>query len=198
MLIGIAGGSGSGKTTISNELCKRLGACVQISHDDYYKPLGHLTEQDRAEINFDHPDALDTLLLVQHLQTLRNGLPITVPEYCFKTHNRKPSNRHVATGHFDFVLVDGVLLFHDQALVNLFDIRIFVDASEAVCFERRKNRDQQERGRSLASIASQWEETVKPMFDQFVAPSIKHADHIINSECQRTAAAQIDRIVQML
>jgi uridine kinase len=179
VVIGIAGGTGSGKTTIANVILERVGAgnIAFLPHDAYYKDLGNLPEVHRELRNFDHPDALESRLLIEHLKTLRTWTPVDVPIYDFTTHSRTMKTRRVEPK--PVILVDGILIFAEPALKDLFDVKIFVDTPADVRFIRRLQRDIAERGRTVESVISQYQTTVRPMHEEFVEPSKRHADVII-------------------
>jgi uridine kinase len=178
-LIGIAGGTGSGKTTVARRIFDslRLDSAVFIEHDAYYRDLAHLSLEERAEVNFDHPDSLDNELLVEHLATLLDRRPVEKPVYDFARHTRAPETVRVHPR--DVILVDGILLFAEPRLRELFDLRIFVDTDADVRFIRRLRRDLEERGRSLDSVIDQYLGTVRPMHYEFVEPTKRWADVII-------------------
>ena len=178
IIIGVAGGTGSGKTTVANEILDRVGhdRIAYIQHDSYYRDLSQLTPEARAEVNFDHPDSLETELLIAHLGDLVAGQSIEVPVYDFTVHSRT-----VETCHMDsrpVVLIEGILIFVEKGLRDMMDIRIFVDTDADIRFIRRLRRDIQERGRSLDSVIGQYINTVRPMHLEFVEPSKRHADII--------------------
>lgn len=179
LVIGVAGGSGSGKTTIINEILKELDDIdvVTIPHDAYYKENSDLALEERARINYDHPDALETDLLVCHLKELLAGREVEIPEYDFTSHSRKAKGTIKAPARL--VIVEGILIFADQALRDLFHVKIFVDTDEDIRFIRRLQRDMKERGRTLESVIQQYLATVKPMHNAFVQPSRRFADIII-------------------
>lgn len=179
LVLGIAGGSGSGKTTIARALIAEIGdrACTHIHHDAYYRDLAHLSPDERALQNFDHPDSLETELLVAHLVDLRAGRTIEKPRYDFTTHTRVAESERVEPR--PVVLVEGVLVLTDAALRELFDLKIYVDTPADLRFMRRLQRDLQERGRSLDSVYGQYLATVRPMHEQFVEPSRATADLVI-------------------
>lgn len=179
IIIGVAGGTGSGKTTVSEAILERVGRerITYIQHDSYYKDLSHLPLEERHKINFDHPEALDTDLLVEHLARLQAGSPVEVPIYDFTTHTRRRETRRVEPR--GVTLVEGILIFADKALRDLMDIRIFVDTDPDIRFIRRLRRDITERGRTLESVIRQYLETVRPMHLEFVEPSKRYADIII-------------------
>lgn len=179
LIIGVAGGSGSGKTTIVNQIIKELGdiRVVVVPHDAYYKDNNHLPVEERAKLNFDHPDALETNLLVQHLKELQEGREIEMPVYNFTIHARKSSG--VIVKPAPVIIVDGILIFVEKSLRDMMDVKIFVDTDSDIRFIRRLRRDTLERGRSIESIINQYLKTVKPMHIAFVQPSQRYADIII-------------------
>lgn len=179
VIIGIAGGSGSGKTLVARTLIERLGSdrVVVIEQDAYYKDLSHLPLEERARQNFDHPDAFDEDLLVQHLQDLIAGKSIDRPIYDFTQHTRKKET--VRIGGHDIVILEGILILQNERLRRLMDIKVYVDTDPDVRLIRRLRRDLAERGRTLESILEQYEKSVRPMHLQFVEPSKRYADIII-------------------
>jgi uridine kinase len=179
VVIGVAGGTGSGKTTVAQEVLKRAGTeqISLIQHDAYYKDLSDLPTAQRAMLNFDHPDALDNGLLITHLQRLKAGQPIDVPIYDFTTHTRTGQSRHVEPHRV--ILVEGILIFADEALRRLMDVKIYVDTDADIRFIRRVKRDIAERGRTMESVIHQYLATVRPMHQEFVEPSKRFADIII-------------------
>mmetsp|Transcript_8918 Transcript_8918/g.10200 ORF Transcript_8918/g.10200 Transcript_8918/m.10200 type:complete len:230 (-) Transcript_8918:1244-1933(-) len=179
LIVGIAGGSGSGKTTIARILVERLGTGVVtlLTHDSYYKDLDHLSFEDRKEFNFDHPDSLETKLLVEHVKALKEGVAVNVPSYDFSTHLRRPNTTRIEPT--PIVLLEGILLLHDPDLRELLDIKIFIDTEADLRFIRRLKRDREERGRSVEDITSQYLTTVRPMHLAFVEPSKSCADLIV-------------------
>jgi len=178
-LIGISGGTGSGKTTVANVILERVGAqsIAFVPHDAYYKDLKDLPMAQREMINFDHPDSLDTPLLIEHLHQLRRWQTVHIPVYDFKTHSR--TERTLRVDPKPVILVEGILIFAEPRLREMFDVKIFVDTPADVRFIRRLRRDMVERGRSVDSIIRQYETTVRPMHLEFVEPSKRHADVII-------------------
>jgi uridine kinase len=191
LIIGIAGGTGSGKTTVANAILDRVGAdhIAAFPHDAYYKDLTALTPTLRAQINFDHPDSLETSLLIEHLQRLRNGLSIDLPVYDFKTHTRTAQTIRIDPK--PVVMVEGILIFMEPLLRELFDIKIFVDTDADIRFIRRLQRDIAERGRTSESVIRQYLETVRPMHLEFVEPSKRYADVIIPEGGLNTVAMDI-------
>ncbi len=178
MFIGIAGGTGSGKTTLTRHLKEHFGDQVTVvSHDNYYKRQEGKTYEQRAQVNYDHPDAFDTALLVEHLKQLRDGKSIQCPVYSYVEHNRTDETVEIKPNKV--IIVEGILIFQDAALRELFDIKIFVETDADVRILRRARRDIRDRGRTLESVISQYLTTVKPMHEQFVEPSRKYADIIV-------------------
>lgn len=179
IVIGIAGGSGSGKTTVANVILQRVGThrIAYLPHDAYYRDLSHLPQAQRAQINFDHPNSLDTDLLTQHVQQLKAGIGIDLPIYDFTIHSR--TNRTVRIEPQGVIIVEGILIFAEPVLRELFDVKIFVDTDADIRFIRRLERDITERGRTTESVIRQYLQTVRPMHLEFVEPSKRYADVII-------------------
>ncbi len=179
IILGVAGGSGSGKTTVVQEICARLGAdqVTVIHHDSYYADNRDLSAAERAVVNYDHPDALETSLLIEHLRALRQGRAVEVPVYDFASHVR--TDRTERAEPRPVVIVDGILILWDRALRELMDMKVFVDTDPDIRFIRRLQRDLNERGRSLDSVIEQYAGTVRPMHLEFVEPSKRYADVII-------------------
>ena len=178
LFIGIAGGSGSGKTTLAERLAEHFGDRLSLlRHDDYYKAQGSLTLRERATLNFDHPDAFDTDLLIQHLDELRVGRDIDCPIYNYSLHDRDGATRRVSAT--EVIVLEGILIFENPELLRRLDIKIFVDTDADVRILRRLKRDVSERGRSMDSVISQYFATVKPMHEAFVEPSKRNADIIV-------------------
>jgi len=177
--IGVAGGTGSGKTTVSNQILERVGHkhIAYLPHDSYYKDLSHLSAEERAQINFDHPDSLDTELLIQHVKQLQKSIPVEIPTYDFTRHTRLDETETV--GAQPIVLVEGILIFSEAELRKLFDIKIYVDTDADIRFIRRLKRDIDERGRTADSVIEQYLSTVRPMHLKFVEPSKRYADVIV-------------------
>lgn len=188
-MIGVCGGSGSGKTTLARRLVDTLGseAATCMSFDSYYRDHSHLTVEQRAEVNFDHPDSLDVDLLVDHLQSLRDGTDVAVPVYDFATHTRS-GDLHIVSPH-RFVFIEGILLFAFPEIRDNLDVMIFRQCPNDIRAERRFKRDVQERGRTPESVRAQWAQTVQPMHEIYVEPFAEYADLI-------TAHGQdLDRLV---
>ncbi|MCK4451845.1 MAG: uridine kinase [Anaerolineae bacterium] len=179
ILIGVAGGTGSGKTTVANQILQRVGTehITYIPHDAYYRDHSHLPSRLRKQVNFDHPDSLETELLIEHLKILRVGRAVEIPIYDFTTHTRTQRTRHVKPA--PVILVEGILVFAEPELRALFDVKLYVDTDADVRFIRRLRRDIEERGRSVESVCEQYLSTVRPMHLEFVEPSKRYADVII-------------------
>jgi uridine kinase len=179
IILGVAGGSGSGKTTVVRAMVRSLGReqVAVIHHDAYYRDTSHLTLEQRRLINYDHPDALETELLVEHLRELRAGRPAAVPVYDFAEHARLQQREHVLP--HKVIIVDGLLILWDSQLRALMDIKVFVDTDADLRFIRRLERDIRERGRSVESVITQYLQTVRPMHLEFVEPSKRYADIIV-------------------
>lgn len=178
-VIGVAGGSGSGKTTVARNILEIAGRerVAHLLHDHYYKDLAQLSFDERAKVNFDHPDSLDNELFIQHLEALREWRPVECPLYDFKTHRRVDET--VTIMPRQVVLVEGILIFADPRLRDLMDLRVFVDTDSDLRILRRIQRDVAERGRTIESVMQQYLETVRPMYNEFVAPSKKFANIVI-------------------
>jgi uridine kinase len=180
LVIGIAGGTGSGKTTLMKRLVEQFGDVVSVlSHDNYYRRLDHLAFEERCKVNYDEPNALETELMCQHLQQLREGKGIDCPVYDFSQHNRSDDTVHIEPRQV--IIVEGILIFENEQLRDLMDIRIFVDTDADIRLCRRIKRDVNKRGRSMESVIEQYQTTVKPMHDKYVEPSKKYA-HIVVPE----------------
>jgi uridine kinase len=179
LFIGIAGGTGSGKTTVANAVLKRVGRnrIAFLAHDAYYRELPDLSLEERRKINFDHPDSLETDLLVEHICQLKQGKAVEMPVYDFTTHSRTQRTVHVEP--YPVILVEGILIFYEPALRPLFDVKIYVDTDADIRFIRRLQRDINERGRTTESVIQQYLATVRPMHMEFVEPSKRYADVII-------------------
>lgn len=179
MVVGIAGGSGSGKTTLTNAIVEVLGRqeVSVISHDNYYKDISHLSFDDRSRVNFDHPDSLDTTLLVDQLKLLKDGIPVNVPLYDFTSHSR--TNETLLIQPRKIIIIDGILIFSEQDLLNEMHLKIFVDTEDDIRLIRRLKRDTTERQRSVESVIDQYIRTVRPMHQLYVEPSKRKADIIV-------------------
>ena len=187
LVIGIAGGTGSGKTTLMNNLISQFADVVTIlSHDNYYKRHDELTYEQRCLLNYDEPDALETDLMARHLDQLRQGQPIDCPVYDFTLHNR--SDKTIRIVPKKVIIVEGILIFENKELRDLMDIRIFVDTDADVRLCRRIKRDVTKRGRTLESVLSQYLQTVKPMHEKYVEPSKKYADLVVPEGGQNLVA----------
>ncbi|MEE0109840.1 MAG: uridine kinase [Oscillospiraceae bacterium] len=178
LVIGIAGGTGSGKTTLMNNLIEKFANDVTIlSHDNYYKRHDELTYEQRCQLNYDEPAALETDLMAVHLEHLRRGEAIDCPVYDFTIHNRSDETIRIVPRKV--IIVEGILIFENRELRELMDIRVFVDTDADVRLCRRIKRDVNKRGRTLESVLTQYQETVKPMHEMYVEPSKKYADIIV-------------------
>ena len=187
LVIGIAGGSGSGKTTLMNNIVGRFADNITVlSHDSYYKRHDEMTYEERCGLNYDEPAALETDLMVRHLDLLRQGQAIDCPVYDFTVHNR--SDEVVRIEPKSVIIVEGILIFENPELRDLMDIRIFVDTDADIRLCRRVKRDVNKRGRSLESVLTQYQDTVKPMYEKYVEPSKKYA-HILVPEGGKNAVA---------
>jgi uridine kinase len=179
LVIAIAGGTGSGKTTVANVILGRVGAnhIGYLPHDAYYKDLTDLPPAQREHINFDHPNSLDTDMLIRHVQDLKENHPIELPVYDFKTHSR--TSRTILIKPQPIIIIEGILIFVEPKLRQLFDVKIYVDTDPDIRFIRRLERDIAERGRTMESVIHQYLTTVRPMHQEFVEPSKRYADVII-------------------
>ncbi len=193
LIIGIAGGTGSGKTTVANAIVARVGRerIAWLQQDQYYREQSDQPLSVRARVNYDHPDSLETELLVEHLKKLRAGDSVETPVYDFAQHNRTTQTRRVEPR--TVILVEGILIFADPELRKLFDVKIFVDTDADVRLIRRLQRDMSERGRTFDSVIQQYQETVRPMHLEFVEPSKRYADVIVPEGGFNTVA--LDMIV---
>lgn len=200
LIVGIAGGSGSGKTTVAQEILNRVGPSriAYLPHDAYYKDLSGLPPMQRAEVNFDHPNMLETDLLIQHVQKLKNYEAVELPVYDFATDRR--TGRTILIAPRRVIVVEGILIYAEPELCKLFDLRIFVDTDSDLRFIRRLQRDITERGRTPESVVKQYIKTVRPMHLEFVEPSKRYADVIIPEGGFNTAAVEmvVARIEKML
>jgi uridine kinase len=179
MIIGICGGTGSGKTTVANRILESVSEdeVVFLQQDSYYRNLDQLPLDYRRIANFDHPDAIDNDLLVEHVRALKCGEAVELPVYDFKTHTRQPETLHMEPR--PIIIVEGILIFAEPRLLEEMDIKVYVDTPDDIRFIRRLRRDIAERGRTVESVIEQYEATVRPMHMQFVEPSKRHADVII-------------------
>jgi uridine kinase len=198
--IGVAGGTASGKTTVSDAILERVGRhrIAYIEHDAYYRDLGHLPLEERRQLNVDHPDALETELLVFHLRQLQAGEAVEVPVYDFATYQRRDATRRIEPRRV--ILVEGILIFVDKALREMMDVKLYVDTDADLRFIRRLQRDTRERGRTVDMVIRQYLDTVRPMHLEFVEPSKRYADVIIPAGGFNEAAIQmiVARIEGML
>ena len=193
MVIGIAGGTGSGKTTITRKLVQRFGSDVSvIYHDNYYKAHHDMSYEQRSKLNYDHPDAFDTYMLIDALRELKKGHSVVCPEYDYTIHDR--SDRTVTIQPAKVVIVEGILIFQNRELCRQMDVKIFVDTDADVRILRRITRDVRGRGRSLESVVNQYLTTVKPMHEMFVEPSKRNADIIIPEGGHNSVA--LDMIIE--
>lgn len=178
LVIGIAGGTGSGKTTLMRNIMAQFeGMVTVLSHDNYYKRHDELTFEERSGLNYDEPDAIETSLMVAHLAKLRNGQAIDCPVYDFTRHNRSDETIHLEPK--PVIIVEGILIFENEPLRELMDIRLFVDTDADIRLCRRIKRDVNKRGRTLESVLTQYQATVKPMHEKYVEPSKKYANLVI-------------------
>ena len=195
LVVGIAGGSGGGKTTLTSNLIRRFGdkVCI-VHHDNYYRAHDDLTYEERTKLNYDCPEAFETEMMIEHLRLLKQGRSIHCPVYDFKVHNR--SGETIEIEPRPVILVEGILIFENRALCDQMDIKIFVDTDADVRLIRRIRRDVAKRGRSLDSVLGQYLATVKPMHEQFVEPSKKNADLVVLEGGKNLVALEmiIDRI----
>jgi uridine kinase len=195
LILGIAGGTGSGKTTVVTQILNELpeDEVTVISQDSYYKRNDHLTYQERCHINFDHPNAIDFELLIDHIRHLKSGQSIEQPVYSFVTHNRVQDT--VITHAKRVVIIEGILIFTDKQLRDLIDIKVFVHADSDERLIRRMKRDIQERGRDINEVLERYQTTLKPMHQEFIEPTKNYADLIIPNDTYNTVAIDIVRTV---
>jgi uridine kinase len=191
LVIGVAGGSGSGKTTVVRKIIESVGkdSINLVQHDAYYRDLSHMSPEERAKQNFDHPASLQTELMVRHVQALKKGFAVDIPKYDFSNHIRKVETDTLIPRKV--VLLDGILIFSEKSLLELMDIKIFVDTDSDVRLLRRMQRDIIDRGRTLESVIRQYERFVRPMHLEFVEPSKRHADIIIPRGGQNKIALEM-------
>jgi uridine kinase len=195
LTLGIAGGTGSGKSTVVEQILNELpsGEVSILSQDSYYKQNDHLTYEERCEINFDHPSAIDFELLKEHLVELKKGNPIEQPVYSFETHNRLADT--LITHPKKVVIIEGILIFTEKSLRELFDIKVYVHADSDERLIRRLKRDMKERGRDLNEVLDRYQSTLKPMHEEFIEPTKSYADIIIPNDRYNTVAIDIVRTV---
>jgi uridine kinase len=195
IILGVAGGTGSGKTTLATAIFESLGEenVTYISHDCYYHDLSHLPMSEREQANFDHPDSLDTALLISHLNDLKAGISVSIPTYDYGSHSRKQGMQKAASK--PIILVEGILIFTDPELCNLLDIKIFVDTEDDIRLIRRIQRDTVERLRTVDSVIKQYLKTVRPMHREYVEPSKRNADIIVPTGLNSVA---LDLVVSKL
>lgn len=190
LIVGIAGGTGSGKTTVAHKLAASMpGRAVTIEHDAYYRDQAHLTVEERTRINYDHPASLESDLLAQHLRTLRDGKAVDIPIYDFATHTRATTTRRVEPARV--VIVEGILVFAEAVLREQMDIKIFVDTDSDIRLIRRIRRDLEQRGRTFQSVRDQYYSTVRPMHIEHVEPSKRWADLIVPEGGNNTVALDV-------
>ena len=196
LVIGVAGGSGSGKTTVVRRIIESLGdeQVTVLEHDRYYRDRNDLRLEERAALNYDHPDSLETELLVRHVNELRAGRPVDVPQYDFARYARQSATSTATPRRA--IIVEGILIFADAALRSLMDVKVFVDADDDTRFIRRLQRDIAERGRTVSSVIEQYLGTVKPRHLEFVEPSKRYADIIIPLGGHNTVA--IDMLLTLI
>jgi uridine kinase len=201
VVFGVAGGTGSGKTTVAEAILEQVGAekIAYLFHDAYYRELSHLPREERQKVNFDHPDALETELLIDHINELLASRPVEIPVYDFTTHTRTSETVHVEPA--PIILVEGILVFAEPELRRLMDIRVYVDTDADLRFIRRLTRDVTERGRTVESVIHQYMTTVRPMHLEFVEPSKRYADVIVpeggfNRVAMTMIAARLKELLQ--
>ena len=194
IILGVAGPSGSGKTTLAHHLSSALGG-ILLPLDAYYRPLDHLPAAERTHRNFDHPDSIESELLVEQVRALSQGRPINRPCYDFVHHTRKPDQTERIEPSA-YLVVEGILALHYPELRALFDLAVYVDAPTELCLRRRTDRDVHERGRTAAAVREQFRTSTQPMAEQFVLPSAAHADLIINGSDPVTVS--VERILNEL
>ena len=190
LIIGIAGGSGSGKTTLTNRIAAQFSDSVTvIKHDNYYKAHDDMDYEERSRLNYDHPNAFDTELMIEHLKALKRGESIACPVYDYTIHNRSKNTITIVPNKV--IIVEGILIFENKELCGLMDVRIFVDTDADLRIIRRIQRDVLERARSLESVISQYMDTVKPMHEMYVEPSKKNANIIVPAGGYKQAAMEM-------
>lgn len=190
-VIGIAGGTGSGKTTFTETVVEKFKDYVTvIHHDNYYKALDELSYEERCKVNYDHPDSFDTELMIEHIKKLKAGEPIEEPVYDYTVHNRDKT-KTITLEPTKVLIIDGILILENKELCDLMDMKLFVDTDADIRLGRRILRDMNERGRSLESILTQYQTTVKPMHEKYVEPSKKNADIVILEGGRNKAAIEL-------
>ena len=195
-VIGIAGGTGAGKTTVAREVADSVGEAVtRVPIDNYYHDLSHLEMDEREAVNYDHPDAFEWSLLIEHLDALLMGQPVEMPQYDFAIHNRKAETVHVTPS--DVIVVEGIFALYDADITDRLDLKVYVETDADVRILRRIRRDVIERDRELEGVIEQYLDTVKPMHEQFVAPTKKHADIIIPEGANQTAVNLLTEKVEV-
>jgi uridine kinase len=201
LIVGVAGGTGSGKTTVVRSLIRALGPeqVALLEQDAYYRDTSHLAPEQRARLNYDHPDAIDEPLLAEHIRALKAGQAVEVPRYDFVEHRRLEETRRVEPRRC--VVVEGILVLATESIRSALDLRLYVQTDADIRFIRRLSRDIEQRGRTVRSVIEQWEATVRPMHLQFVEPSMRHADLIIPEGGFNTVAldvilAHLERVVR--
>jgi uridine kinase len=194
-IIGVCGGSGSGKTTLSKILCEQLGSSASyISMDSYYKDRSHLTEDEIKLVNFDHPESIDIDRIVLDIQAITNNLPIEVPNYCFKTHSRKGVLESISPTLY--LILEGLFVFHRSDLRELLDTKIYIHADSDTRLVRRIRRDVVERNRDIKSILTQYESTVRPMFEKFISPQREYADIVLDTNAWNYDQDSINKLIK--
>jgi len=190
-IVGVAGGTGSGKTTVARAIASSLplGSATLLEHDSYYRDRPDIPYEERCELNFDHPDSLETELLVEHLDALRRDEPVDVPSYDFSTHRRREERHRIAPA--PVIAVEGILVFADERLRQRFDLKVFVDTDADIRVFRRIRRDIEQRGRTFQSVRDQYYRTVRPMHLQFVEPSKRWADIIVPEGGKNSVAIEL-------
>jgi len=195
-VIGIAGGTGAGKTTVAREVADSVGEAVtRVPIDNYYRDLSHLEMDERESVNYDHPDAFEWSLLIEHLDALLMGQPVEMPQYDFSIHNRKTETVHVTPS--DVIVVEGIFALYDAEIRDRLDLKVYVETDADVRILRRIRRDVIERDRDLEGVIEQYLDTVKPMHEQFVAPTKKNADIIIPEGANQTAVNLLTEKVEV-